>query len=255
MDFMSASTLAKGKRVLVKPNLTTNMAAETGVTTHPHLVSAVAEYLVDSGAREVVLGEGSATKVRPAYESLGFLELAESLGMRVVDFWEDEPVEVQVPSPMAMESFQIARTVLESDLIMNMPVMKIHGGESKVTLCAKNMMGCIAREKAFMHSEFNAKIIDLLKVVRPHLNIVDGIVGMEVEEINGRPVGANVLVAGVDFVAVDLVCSQLMGFDPGEVEHIDMAGKYGFGCADPARIRLEGLNPEEVARHFERARI
>lgn len=110
----------------------------------------------------------------------------------------------------------IARTVLESDLILNIPVMKIHGGESRVTLCAKNMMGCIARDKDFMHSGFNAKIIDLLKVVKPDLNIVDGIVGMDGEEIHGRPVGTNLLVAGNDFVAVDSVCSRIMGFGPGE---------------------------------------
>ena len=255
LDFMAARTLAKGKRILIKPNLTTNMPAETGVTTHPYLVSAAAKFLMDSGAKEVVLGEGCATKTRPAFESLGFIELAESLDIRVVDFWEDESVEVQVPNPMAVKSFQIAKTALESDLILNIPVMKIHGGESKVTLCAKNMMGCIAGDKSFMHTNFNSKIIDLLRVVHPDLNIVDGLVGMEREEIHGRPVGANILVTGNDFVAVDSVCSQLMGFNPGEVGHIEMMDEHGFGCADPSRIEVHGLNPEEVTRRFERAMI
>lgn len=255
LDFMAVKSLTKGKRVLIKPNLTTNMSANTGVTTHPRLVSAAAEYIRKSGAEEVVIGEGSATRVRPSYENLGFLDFAKDLGVRVVDFWEDELVEVQVPNPLSMKSFQIASTVLESDFILNIPVMKIHSGESQVTLCAKNMMGCIAREKGFMHTEFNARIIDLLKIVRPNVNIVDGIVGMETEEIEGRPVGANVIVAGKDFVAVDLICSQIMGFSPGEVKHIKMAEEHGFGCADPSVIEVQGLNPMDVTRPFEKARM
>ena len=253
LEFMSTDSVVKGRRVLVKPNLTTNMAASTGVTTHPYLISGVIEYLQESGASEVVLGEGCYGQVRPTYESLGYYELADKLGVEIVDFWEDEPVEVKVQDPMDKESFEIARTVLQSDLIFNIPVMKIHGGESKVTLCAKNMMGCIARDKSFMHCNFNLKIMDLLRVASPDLNIVDGIIGMEGQEIHGKPVGANVLVAGDDFVAVDAVCSRIMGFDPGDVEHIEMAGEQGFGCADLDEIEVSGLSPEEVRKPFQRA--
>jgi uncharacterized protein (DUF362 family) len=253
LEFMDAATTVRGKKVLVKPNLTTNMAADTGVTTHPYLISGVVEYLLESGAERVVLGEGCYGKVRPTYESLGFFKLADELGIEIVDFWEDEPVEVKVGDPLARESFGIARTVLEADLIFNIPVMKIHGGESQVTLCAKNMMGCIARDKSFMHQNFDSKIIDLLGAVSPHLNIVDGIVGMEGQEIHGKAVGANVLVAGNDFVAVDSVCTWIMGFNPGEVRHVERAGEYGFGCADPDLIDISGLSLEEVRRPFERA--
>ena len=251
---MSARGRVRGKCVLVKPNLTTNMPAKTGVTTHLSLVASAARYLLDSEADEVVIGEGCGTEVRPTYEALGFCDLGEELGIRVVDFAEDEAVSVEVPDPLAVERFSIAKTVLSADLILNMPVLKIHGGESQVTLCAKNMMGCIAGDKSFMHERFNDKIIDLLKVVKPDLNIVDGIVAMEGEEINGTPVGSNLVVAGGDFVAVDSVCSTLMGFAPSEVEHVRLAQEHGFGVADPGRIMVHGLKPEEVSRLFQRAR-
>jgi uncharacterized protein (DUF362 family) len=254
LDFMEACELVTGKKVLVKPNLTTNMQASTGVTTHPYLVSDAVRYLLDSEAAEVVIGEGCWGRVSPAYESLGFYEMGKELGVRIIDFHDDEEVRVKVPDPLAVETFGIARTVLESEVILNIPVLKIHAGESRVTLCAKNMMGCIARDKGFMHANFNAKIIDLLKIVRPDLNIVDGIVGMEKEEIQGSPVGANVLVAGSDFVAVDSICSRIMGFGPGEVEHIEMAARHGFGTADPSAMRIQGFDPTGIVRRFERAR-
>jgi len=254
LDFMGTSNRVKGKRVLIKPNLTVNMPAETGVTTHPRLVFEAARYLIRSQAKEVVIGESSATKVGASFETLGFRRMADELGIRIVDFWDDEAVPVDVPGPLAMASFQIARTVLDSDLMLNIPVLKIHQGESKVTLCAKNMMGCIARDKSFMHSNFNAKIIDLLRIVKPDLNLVDGIVAMEGDEIHGKAVGANVLVAGDDLVAVDSVCSRLMGFRHGEVEHIVLAEKHGFGCADPSKIEIQGLGPDSLVRRFERAR-
>ncbi len=254
LDFMNTSHRVKGKTVLIKPNLTVNMPAETGVTTHPRLVFEAARYLINSGAAEVVIGESSATRIGPSFEELGFHKMADELGIRTVDFWDDEAVRVDVPNPLAMTSFQIARTVLDSDLILNIPVLKIHQGESKVTLCAKNMMGCIAGDKSFMHANFNAKIIDLLKIVKPDLNLVDGIVAMEGHEIYGKAVGANVLVAGDDLVAVDSVCSRLMGFRHGEVEHIVLAEKHEFGCADPSKIEVHGLAPVNLARRFERAR-
>ena len=254
LDFMGTSRRVKGKRVLIKPNLTVNMPAETGVTTHPRLVFAAARYMIKSQAKEVVIGESSATRVRQSFEELGFRSAADELGIRTVDFWDDEAVRVDVPNPLAMASFQIPRTVLDSDLIFNVPVLKIHQGESKVTLCAKNMMGCIAGDKSFMHTNFDPKIIDLLKIVKPDINLVDGIVAMEGHEIFGKAVGANVLVAGDDLVAVDSVCSRLMGFQHGEVEHIVLAERHGFGCADPSNIEVHGLAPEDLARRIERAR-
>ncbi len=253
MDFMEASDLVEGKRVLIKPNLTVNMPAKTGVTTHPYLVAAAAEYLIDSGADEVLIGESSATRVGPSFRELGFSQIAEELGIGLLDFWEEEAVSVEVPQPLAMKSFRIAKAVLEAQVILNMPVLKIHQGESKVTLCAKNMMGCIWGDKSFMHTDFDSKIIDLLKVVRPTLNIVDGIVGMEGDEINGKAVGANLLVAGKDFVAADSVCSRIMGFVHGEVGHIVKAESYGMGWADPAKITIRGLSLNDVVRRFERS--
>jgi len=250
---MEGGSYVKGRRVLIKPNVTVNLPAETGVTTHPYLFREAAEYLLEVGAREVVLGEGRAGRVMPAFKDQGFVDLATDLGIRVVDFWDDEAVEVRVPNPLAVDTFRIAKTALRCEVILNLPVMKIHVGESKVTLCAKNMMGCIWGDKSFMHTGFNLKIIDLLKVVRPHLNIVDGIVGMEGREIGGRPVGSNVLVAGVDFVAVDAVSSWIMGFKPMGVEHIALAERHGFGWARPEKIKIHGLSVEDVARPFRRA--
>jgi uncharacterized protein (DUF362 family) len=183
---MGAGDLVSGKRVLIKPNLTVNMSADTGVTTHPRMVESAARCLIELGAREVIVGEGSATRVGPAFEKLGYNDLAEDLGVKLVDFWEDEYVDVRVPKPLSLQSLRIAKTVLDADLMLNMPVLKIHGGESQVTLCAKNMMGCISGSKSFMHQDFNAKIIDLLQVVRPDLNIVDGIVGMAADGLQTR---------------------------------------------------------------------
>ncbi len=250
---MDAKAQVKGQRVLVKPNLTVNLPAETGVTTHPYLFRDAAEYLLEAGAREIVLGEGRAGRAMPAFRDLGYLDIAADLGIRVVDFSDDQCVEAKVPRALAVDRFKIAKTVLECDVILNLPVMKIHVGESRVSLCAKNMMGCVWGEKSFMHANFNEKIIDLLKVVRPRLNIVDGIVGMEEREIGGRAVGANVLVAGADFVAVDAVSSWIMGFRPMEVEHITLAERYGFGWASPDRIDVHGLKVEDVTKPFRRS--
>ncbi len=47
-----------GDRVLIKPNLVTPEAPDSGHITSPHLIQAVARYCLEQGAARVIIGEG-----------------------------------------------------------------------------------------------------------------------------------------------------------------------------------------------------
>jgi len=247
--------LSRKRRILIKPNITVNRPASSGVTTHASVVEGVLRFLRDHRlGEELIIGEGGGCDITQAFQELGFAEVAERYGARLVDFNRDEGVTVRMSTPLVQKEFTLARTVIACDGLINIPCLKIHSGESQVTLCLKNLMGCLSRPRSFMHRDFNRKVIDLMRVVGPpDLNVIDGLVGHERGEIHGDPVGMQLLIASPDPVAADAVGAAVMGFEEGEVGHIALAGKLGLGCASLEDIEISGPAIEQVRRRFRRS--
>jgi uncharacterized protein (DUF362 family) len=257
MKEMDAAQDLSGK-VLIKPNITTNMPASTGVTTHASIVEGVLQYLREEGDFELIIAEGGGCDISKAFDELSFSEVARKHDARLVDLNKDRSITVQVENPLSQKEFPIAETVLECDCIVNVPCLKVHGWKMQVTLCMKNMMGFITPSSyrgSIMHTDFDRRMIDLLKVVKPDVNIIDGLVGHERGEIIGEPVGTKVIIASKDFVAADAVGAAVMGFSEGEVGHISLAEALGLGKARLNEIEIKGEKIESVKKHFRKARL
>jgi hypothetical protein len=81
-------------------------------------------------------------------------------------------------------------------------------------------------------------IADLAGVLRPHLAIVDGTVGMEgLGPSAGEPKPLDVVLASADALAADAVACRLMGIDAHHVPHLRMAAERGYG-----QIQLDALD-------------
>ena len=240
-------------KVLIKPNITAFKPSFSGVTTDPSIIEGIVEFLRGHGASDIVIGEGGGCDVSRAFEEFGFADIARRHHARLADFNRDEEVIVNVPYGRVLKSIGVAKTVLECSRIVNVPKLKVHCGESMVTLSMKNMMGVIARNRGIMHESFDLKIIDLLSVVKPHINIIDGIIGMEGHEIMGSPVKMGLVIASRDFVAADAIAAAIMGFEEGEVPHIRLAGEVGYGVWELGRINVVGPSIDSVRRRFRRS--
>ena len=122
---------------------------------------------------------------------------------------------------------------------------------AQVTLCLKNLMGVIVGNRGeVMHHRLHEKIVDLASLFKPRLNIVDGVVGAEMDEVVGSPVEVDVVIGGVDMVAVDAVGSAVMGVDPVSVRHIQGDALRGLGVGDLDRIDVVGESIESVCTEF-----
>ena len=75
-------------------------------------------------------------------------------------------------------------------------------------------------------------IIDLNRIVRPDLCIVDAIVGLE-GVIHGRPRRVNTIIAGKKPVSVDATMARIMGFEPERIRHLVGAERYDLGKLSP----------------------
>ena len=108
-------------------------------------------------------------------------------------------------------------------------------------------------ELGFLRSveAMNRNLVALSRVVKPHVSVVDGFVGMHREgPRHGTPIKLGVVVAGTDAVAVDAVASAVMGFDPLKIGYLAYAEAAGLGSADLAAIRVVGDPIESVRRRF-----
>ena len=82
----------------------------------------------------------------------------------------------------------------------------------------------MAQERAALTPALAQSILDIAAAVRPHLAIVDGIVGMEGDgPIMGTPRRLGVLVMGTNLPAVDATCARLMQIDPHRVGYLAAA--------------------------------
>jgi uncharacterized protein (DUF362 family) len=72
-------------------------------------------------------------------------------------------------------------------------------------------------------------ILDIAAAVRPHLAIVDGIIGMEGDgPVMGTPRHAGVLVMGTNLPAVDATCARLMKINPWRIGYlVGASGRLG----------------------------
>jgi uncharacterized protein (DUF362 family) len=128
---------------------------------------------------------------------------------------------IPFPGGLTIKKFTLARPLTEVDKVISLAKMKPHTFMG-TTGATKNMFGFIVGvQKAQFHlwmqarREFAGMLIDLANLVKPVLSIVDGVVGMEGNgPRNGSPVKAGVILAGINSFAVDVVMTEIVGFDP-----------------------------------------
>src|SRR2546423_8026909 len=224
-----AAVLQGAKVAILKPNFVAGRSAETGSTTSFALLKAVAEEVQACGA-EPILCEMPGTEFdrEATYTILGVEQFCEANGIRIlrIDPEGDEQdwVELRPAGAKKLRRFSIPR-ILNKACLINLPVLKTHV-VSIMTLSMKNPMGILPRpDRRSMHTlGIDQCIVDMNRGIRPDLTIVDGSVGQDGEgPLYGDRADLQVLIAGRDSLAVDLVCCQLVGVKPRGIPHLKLA--------------------------------
>ena len=158
-------------------------------------------------------------------------------------------VKMRVPEGQVIRRLLVCAEVLEFDFVVSVPVMKRHM-HTGVTLAVKNMKGCLwRRSKVELHmlpavaqskeKSLDVAIADMASVLRPHLAIVDGTVGMEgLGPSAGRPKALDAVVVSGDAFAADAVACQLMGVDAQSIPHLRLGAQRGYGVIDLGRVTV-----------------
>jgi len=246
-------TVLSAKRpVLIKPNYVNSKHPSTGITTDSRVIEGIVKFLRQRETKEIMIGEGSGfSDTFQAFKVAGVDEVAERLGVKLIDLNRDTFVEVSIPDSLSLKKVRVAKTALESTII-SVPKLKPHR-IATVTLSLKNMMGALASKGTMHTGRLSENIADLASVLRPSISVVDGIIAGEGHETSGCPVEMNLVIVGTDPVAVDAVGSAVMDIDPADVRHLVLAEKKGLGTCNLKKITVLGQPIENVKRKFRRA--
>ncbi|MDR0584799.1 MAG: DUF362 domain-containing protein [Treponema sp.] len=234
-----------GQTVVIKPNMSFDLAPEYAANTSPELVAAVIAQCRDAGARRVIILDHSLAHWEHSGKNSGILEAARNAGA-VYAQAEREGYYQKVPvRGRRLKETAVHEAVLEADVFISVPVLKHHGGAG-VSGSMKNLMGCVWNRRAYHSNGLQTCIADFLYVKKPDLNIVDA---YRVITRNG-PGGGNLadvaqigsMIISPDIVAADSAAFALVNRKQGEVEHVRIAGQAGFGQMDLSKLNISRLN-------------
>ena len=277
----------QGEHAVIKPNLTVAQRTadpDSGITTHPAFVRGIVDYLHAHGAdrdRVYLLEDpyNSDDDQPRHWQGTGFLELAAETGLQLRSPQAATCVNVPVPQPLAHPTLNVSRlAVAPGTVLINVPKLKTHN-LSITTLCLKNLMGTVhvfdrhycgqawaempeqirARNHGARHEWMDQathqrwqaglarRLADTAQVVRPALNLIEGVVAREGTGFQrGRNRPAGLAIAGTNAVAVDSVASYLMGYDPAHLIYLQVAARAGLGACDLNDLHVYLVQEGEV---------
>ncbi|MFA4858790.1 MAG: DUF362 domain-containing protein, partial [Candidatus Margulisiibacteriota bacterium] len=212
-----------GQKVLIKPNILNSSPPAKGITTHPEIIRALIRLVLRAGGIPYVGDSPGLGSARKGAEGCGILKVVWEEGAHFIDFHHAAHIgEINFSSGRVLKQVQFVKAVLEMDVVINAAKLKTHGFTG-ITAAVKNLFGCLpGLLKSQCHvrfarkEDFDLMLLDILQLVKPALNIVDAVVAMEGEggPVTGALRPMNIIVAGVDAVAVDSVCAVLTGKQP-----------------------------------------
>jgi uncharacterized protein (DUF362 family)/Pyruvate/2-oxoacid:ferredoxin oxidoreductase delta subunit len=235
-----------GKRVLIKPNVLRGSEPKEAICTHPAVLRAVVDKVETMGPASIVVGDNpgmfSYGANEESFRIAGLTDAAkgyyQNIGIesKQVDF-----------NPDFLAKVSVSKVVLETDVIISLPKFKTHG-LTVITGAIKNSYGLLpGAQKAKLHKaagspyRFHEMLVDVFRLRKPELFIMDAVVGMEG---NGpaskdlREIG--LILASDNAVAMDAVVATIMGCDPNRLRFLQKAKEAGLGDYDLNTIQLIG---------------
>ena len=248
-DFLPADRRA---RILIKPNLNSNMNALTGNTTDLRILSALLSYLKSTGYSNITIGEGTNSGFYRnrigVISRLGIDRLARYYGVSLTDLNYAESKEIFFKKGVKVK---VAKECFEADLFINLPKLKTHF-EVGMSVCLKNLMGCLVGQenKKKTHDDLPENILLLNQAVKPHLHIVDALVAMEgLGPTRGTPIRLDTIIVGADPYLIDLLCCRIAGFHFQKIRTLALAEKKGLLTKSHHQI-VQGLSEKISTRPF-----
>lgn len=242
-------------RVMLKCCLKNKYEPNEAMSTHPTIVSAVAEKICKLGASCFIVdtaescANNAMDKIYEVTEMLnvsneGYAELNTNFDVFKVEY-----------DGVMTKHLTLLDVVNNCDIIINLPKLVVD--ENGVHCATDNLFGLIPSEmklivknRLFNADDYNNYLLDLFKYISEKvvLTIVDGVV---VQELNGQRI-MNVIMSGNNVFSVDNLCYKISNLNPGDTSLFKIAEKRNlFTSTDEVVVvgsRIEMFKKEDFAK-------
>jgi uncharacterized protein (DUF362 family)/Pyruvate/2-oxoacid:ferredoxin oxidoreductase delta subunit len=250
METLAGDKIKPGNHVLIKPNMLCAAQPEDAVITHPLIVKAAAEYVLQKGARPYVSDSPALGSFEHILKVNGTKNALDGLNVPCFPFKGTRKVDIGKP----YGSIDIAQDALEADVIINLPKLKTHS-QMLLTLGVKNMFGCITGfKKSQWHMRagvdkmaFARLLVAIYQAVLPTVSILDGILALEGEGPGkrGKPREIGILMGSCNAFALDMAVCKMIGINYESVPVLKIAAADNL----TASSEINGVLPQ--VRNFQ----
>ena len=249
------NVIKKGSKVLLKPNFLKESSPRKCIVTHPAVIEAVAEAVLEAGATPIIGDSPAFGSVVKVAKRIGLDKFAEKHGIDIIEL--DKPRKVSINCGGKDFSLTVSGRALDVDAIINLPKLKVHV-QVLFTAGVKNLYGCVSgKQKAWRHLKskndlewYADMLIANYQLVKPVFTIVDAVTAMEEKgPTGGKPKDVSLLVGGIDVIAVDRVVTELLSVRPDDVPILRAAKRLGVGEQDLSKIEIAGEELTSVKVH------
>ena len=234
-----------GQTVVVKPNIGWAQPPEAAANTNPELVKRIVEQCVKAGAKKVYVLDHTCNNWKNSYKKSGISDAASAAGAKVVSGnTQSDYKDIAIPVAKKLKKAKIHKLANEADVLINVPILKNHGG-AVMTCAMKNLMGIVWDRGYFHKNDLQQCIADFAAARKPDLNVVDAFRVMKKGGPRGRKledvVEMQYQLISTDIVAADAAASKILGIEMNKIPYIGLAEKLGLGVADVTKINVKRI--------------
>ncbi len=195
----------KGYKVVVKPNIGWDKTPELAGNTNPKLVSEIIKQCLASGASEVIVFDHTCDDWVKCYKNSGIEAAAKAAGAKVAPAHEESYYKtVSLPNGKKLKETKVHEAILNSDVWINVPILKHHGG-ANLSISMKNHMGIVWDRRIFHSTDLQQCIADACTLQKkPVLNVVDAYRTMKTNGPRGKS-SEDVMLTKSLFISQDIV--------------------------------------------------
>jgi len=221
-------------RVLIKPNFLSPAKPEKAIITHPLVVRAVVEYVLEKGGLPLIADSPGMGSFERILKDGGFKDAFDPLNRHAEFKPFTTTVKVDIGEPFGL--IDIARSAVEADVVINLAKLKTHT-QMLLTLGVKNLFGCIVGfKKPEWHMRsgvdrnmFARLLVQIYQAINPAVTLVDGILALEGQGPGrrGKPRHIGMLIGSCSGPFADMAICQMLGIDPNKLPTLHAAKKLG----------------------------
>ena len=237
--------IAKGDRVLIKPNAAFDRPAWQGATTNPAVLGAVVRACMRAGAAEVVVTDNPIHAPEGCFRKTGLGKAAEDAGGRVLLPDDRAFAPVSLPDTVLDGWSVYLKPLLDADKVIGIAPVKDHN-LARASITMKNWYGLLGGPRNRLHQKMDDAIADLAALIRPTFSVVDGTrILIRNGPTGGSPedvVRGDLIAVGTDGVALDAFGATLLSLEADQLDYLRLATEKGRGTSD-----WRSLKPREIS--------